>query len=58
MKTQNRIVHWALCGLLLIVSTAASAQARKAGEVIKDCEGCPEVVVVPPGSFKMGWDGA
>jgi formylglycine-generating enzyme required for sulfatase activity len=58
MKTPNRIVPWALGGLLLIVSATAAAQARNAGEIIRDCEGCPEVVVVPPGSFKMGWDGA
>jgi hypothetical protein len=58
VKTPNRIVAWALGGLLLIVSTTAAAQARKAGEIIKDCEGCPEVVVVPPGAFKMGRDGA
>jgi formylglycine-generating enzyme required for sulfatase activity len=35
-----------------------TVQAQEAGTVIKECDVCPEVVVVPPGSFKMGWDGA
>lgn len=35
-----------------------TAQAQESGTVIKDCDICPEVVVVPPGSFKMGSDSA
>jgi formylglycine-generating enzyme required for sulfatase activity len=34
------------------------APAREPGDVIRDCKACPEIVVVPPGSFRMGWDGA
>ena len=42
------------------------APARpRAGEVFRDCDGCPEMVVVPAGTFRMGspateegrWDG-
>ena len=46
----------------LVVAVMASAgdprdslsQTREAGEVFKDCEHCPEMVVVPPGDFTMG----
>jgi formylglycine-generating enzyme required for sulfatase activity len=30
------------------------SQQAKAGETFRDCEGCPEMVVVPAGSFDMG----
>lgn len=30
------------------------AQAAEPGEVFRDCPACPEVVVIPPGSFEMG----
>lgn len=29
-------------------------QARKPGEVFRDCADCPEMVVIPPGEFLMG----
>ena len=32
----------------------ALSETREAGEVFKDCEHCPEMVVVPSGSFMMG----
>jgi hypothetical protein len=35
-------------------TTAVEGTAPKAGTVIKDCETCPKVVVVPAGSFMMG----
>ena len=34
--------------------TGAGAQPRQAGDRFRDCPGCPEVVVVPAGSFQMG----
>ena len=43
---------------LMLLIAADSAYADQAGDVITDCEGCPEIVVVPPGRFTMGWDGA
>ena len=30
------------------------ADTKKPGAVFKDCETCPELVVIPAGSFKMG----
>ena len=60
MKTVCRI--WGLgprpIALLLgiagmLVSTRASV-AQDVGEVFRDCTVCPEMVVVPPGSFTMG----
>jgi formylglycine-generating enzyme required for sulfatase activity len=52
MNTQAFVV-------LLTLATAPLAMAQSPtqlspGAVIKDCEECPEVVVVPPGSFMMG----
>lgn len=36
---------------------AEAPAAPNAGEIIKDCDTCPEVVVIPPGSFTKGFDG-
>ena len=33
------------------------ADTKKPGAVFKDCETCPEMVVIPAGSFKMGGKG-
>ena len=33
---------------------AGTVAAQEAGEVFRDCGACPEMVVVPPGSFIMG----
>lgn len=35
-------------------NAGASAANYKAGETIRDCDKCPEMVVVPAGSFMMG----
>lgn len=35
-------------------AVAAPAPAATPGRVFKDCAECPEMVVVPPGSFQMG----
>ncbi|MBL8628895.1 MAG: formylglycine-generating enzyme family protein [Rhodospirillaceae bacterium] len=35
----------------------APIAAPKPGTIIKDCDTCPEVVVIPPGSFTQGFDG-
>ena len=32
----------------------ADAPARSAGTVFRDCDGCPEMVVIPAGTFRMG----
>lgn len=57
MSMQSRSIHRSLWGILA-VSTMHIAQANEPGDIIKDCDVCPEIVVVPPGSFRMGWDGA
>ncbi len=31
-----------------------AAAAHKRGDTFKDCNPCPEMVIVPPGSFRMG----
>jgi len=37
---------------------AGHADTKKPGAVFKDCETCPEMVVIPAGSFKMGGKGS
>jgi formylglycine-generating enzyme required for sulfatase activity/serine/threonine protein kinase len=32
----------------------AAIEAKKGGQIIKDCADCPEMVVIPAGSFMMG----
>ena len=46
-------------GLLLLVATGVTGwqghlSAQAVGEVFRDCDVCPEMVVVPPGTFMMG----
>ena len=36
------------------VIPAAPAAAQQVGEVFRDCDVCPEMIVVPPGTFVMG----
>lgn len=40
--------------LLLACVRQASAGQLEPGSVFRDCEACPEMVIVPPGSFMMG----
>lgn len=48
-----------LAALLAITAVPAAAQsARAPGGTYRDCEDCPEMVVVPAGSFVMGQPGA
>ncbi len=37
-----------------IVVLGSSAVAQEVGAVFRDCDVCPEMVVIPPGSFMMG----
>jgi formylglycine-generating enzyme required for sulfatase activity len=39
---------------ILMLPLAGCDDTKKPGAVFKDCETCPEMVVVPAGSFKMG----
>lgn len=43
----------ALLGCLVSL-TAQAAEPAKPGSVFKDCKNCPEMVVLPAGSFVMG----
>ncbi len=45
-----------LVGIAIVSALAplAMGDARKRGDTFKDCDPCPEMVVVPPGIFRMG----
>jgi formylglycine-generating enzyme required for sulfatase activity len=54
------ILAVALLAVTLFAPLAEAAGAGKPGKpgtVFKDCPDCPEMVVVPPGQFRMGEDG-
>jgi len=42
---------------ILMLPLVGHADTKKPGAVFKDCETCPEMVVIPAGSFKMGGEG-
>lgn len=44
-------------GLFHVPTTAQDATGLKPGDVFRDCEQCPEMVVVPAGLFVMGIGG-
>ena len=45
----------AAAGLIIIGGSAASAEsADRAARTFRDCRICPEMVIVPPGTFVMG----
>jgi len=48
----------ALFGILLngaaFLNGALADEMLKPGDTLKDCEECPELVVIPPGNFRMG----
>jgi formylglycine-generating enzyme required for sulfatase activity len=50
------LVAVALCGPALAQGPLAAGQelALTAGDSFRDCDGCPEMVVVPAGAFTMG----
>jgi formylglycine-generating enzyme required for sulfatase activity len=35
-------------------ASAPSSAAASSGRTVRDCEGCPELTLIPPGSFEMG----
>jgi len=49
-------VWFALCAPAVAQAplTAAQEQALKAGDGFRECDGCPEMVVIPAGAFLMG----
>ena len=45
---------WLLaCGLFVATAAAAAEDSESA---FADCDGCPEMIVVPGGTFQMGTD--
>ncbi len=57
MRSFDGRAAWAARGpwiLAALVCAALGAEARAAPEVIRDCEACPAMVVVPAGSFVVG----
>lgn len=44
----------AIFGSMLMSAPAQAANKNKAGKIFRDCPGCPEMVVIPSGSFDMG----
>ena len=48
----------AACLLAAAPAVRAAEGARAPGSAFRDCDGCPEMVVVPAGSFVMGTPGA
>lgn len=44
----------AVIGLFAIIGVTNAARAQGPGSVFKDCADCPEMVVIPGGSFMMG----
>jgi formylglycine-generating enzyme required for sulfatase activity len=44
--------------LALAAAPALAAESRAPGSAYRDCDGCPEMVVVPAGSFVMGTPGS
>ena len=51
---QRSIHGLAAVGLALIAGVAVAADAPRAPQVLRDCDTCPEMVVIPAGTFVMG----
>ena len=51
-------VHWTSLALIIAAMACSlysrNAESAKPGQKFQDCPECPEMVVVPPGSFLMG----
>ena len=51
-------IAWTFVAMLLLpghaVSESGSDPSNRPGAVIRDCDACPELVVVPAGTFRMG----
>lgn len=43
-----------LMTLMLACSASAQEQRTAIGGILRDCPGCPEMIVIPPGRFLMG----
>ena len=52
-----RVALTALAACAWLAGAAHAATPQQPGAVFKDCPDCPEMVVVPPGKFTMGFEG-
>lgn len=56
MAASARLAAIAIGFFSVVQADLTSASAVKPGDIIKDCEACPELIVVAAGSFVMGSD--
>lgn len=56
MSYPTRLLAFAFAAALTGPAIAADVDVN-AGAIFQDCADCPEMVVVPPGNFVMGYDG-
>ncbi len=42
---------------IMVLAGCAGAEPNANGKTVRACEDCPEMVVIPPGTFMMGFDG-
>lgn len=54
MKTPSHLKTLLQLAALALLPTAASAHQPQSGDTFQDCADCPEMVVIPAGSFTMG----
>ena len=55
-KDSKKIVNGIAAGLFLLsLSPLTSVNAYEVGETFRDCETCPEMVMLPAGKFMMGF---
>lgn len=53
-STMRMIGLWLIPAAVAVAGWAGPLSAQVPGRVFRDCDVCPEMVVVPPGSFMMG----
>lgn len=54
MKTRKRIPEALFALAIASASITLTARAQTAGETFSECRNCPEMIVLPAGSFTMG----
>ena len=52
--TVRRTATWLVAGSLVVTGLVWVAMQQSAGDRFRDCPECPEMVVVPAGSYRMG----
>ena len=48
------LIPGGMLGVLALLGCVRQTHAQEPGTVFRDCDACPEMVVVPPGDFMMG----